>query len=275
MDYKQLISQLVYDNLEALDLGQEQIKEYLNTPPQPDLGDFALPCFKLAKALKNSPINIANDLAQKINQKPLPEGLEKAIAVNGYLNFYLDRPKFIENVVNKYKSGVPKIDLGQGRVICIDYSSINIAKHFHMGHLSTTAIGGSLYRIFDYLGYKPVGINHLGDYGTQFGKLICAYKMWSGPQKLEQNGLNELHELYVRYHMEAKTRPELDDIAREWSKKIEQKDPEALDIYQKFKEITLENIGKIYERLGVIFDSYLGESIFADKVAPVVQKLKE
>ena len=275
MDYKQLITQLVYDNLEALDLGQEQIKEYLNTPPQPDLGDFALPCFKLAKALKNSPINIANDLAQKINQKPLPEGLEKAIAVNGYLNFYLDRPKFIENVVNKYKSGVPKIDLGQGRVICIDYSSINIAKHFHMGHLSTTAIGGSLYRIFDYLGYKPVGINHLGDYGTQFGKLICAYKMWSGPQKLEQNGLNELHELYVRYHMEAKTRPELDDIAREWSKKIEQKDPEALDIYQKFKEITLENIGKIYERLGVIFDSYLGESFFADKVAPVVQKLKE
>ena len=131
MDYKQLISQLVYDNLEALDLGQEQIKEYLNTPPQPDLGDFALPCFKLAKALKNSPINIANDLAQKINQN-LCRGAEKAIAVNGYLNFYLDRPKFIENVVNKYKSGVPKIDLGQGRVICIDYSSINIAKHFHM-----------------------------------------------------------------------------------------------------------------------------------------------
>ncbi|HHW90499.1 MAG TPA: arginine--tRNA ligase [Clostridiales bacterium] len=275
MDYKQLISQLVYDNLEALDLTQEQIKYYLSTPPQPDLGDFALPCFKLSKVLKNSPINIADSLARKINQKPLPAELDKINAVNGYLNFYLNRPKFIKDVVDGYKNGAPKTDLGQGRVICIDYSSINIAKHFHMGHLSTTAIGGSLYRIFNYLGYKSIGINHLGDFGTQFGKLICAYKMWSSPQKLEKNGLNELHELYTRYHKKANTNPELDDIAREWSKKIEQNDPEAVQIYQKFKEITLENIGKIYQRLGISFDSYLGESFFADKVGPVVQKLEQ
>lgn len=275
MDYKQLISQLVLDNLEAADIKQELIKESLNTPPEPALGDYALPCFKFAKILKNSPVNIANTLADKINQKPLPKELIEVRAVNGYLNFYLNRSSFIQDVINRYQYQVPKQDIGQGKVICIDYSSINIAKHFHMGHLSTTAIGGSLYRIFNYLGYKSVGINHLGDYGTQFGKLICAYKIWGSEQKLEQNGLNELHKLYVRYHKEAEENPELDDIAREWSKKIEQKDTEAVSIYQRFKQITLENISKIYDRLGIQFDSYLGESYFADKVEPVVQLLEQ
>ncbi|HEY8443574.1 MAG TPA: arginine--tRNA ligase [Clostridia bacterium] len=275
MDYKELVAKLITDNLNIEGVSIDQIKEFLNTPPEPALGDYALPCFKLAKVLRNSPVKIAEDLAQKINQTALPAELDRVCAVNGYLNFYLNRPKFAQEVINVYKLGAPRQDLGKGRVICIDYSSINIAKHFHMGHLSTTAIGGSLYRIFNYLGYKSIGINHLGDYGTQFGKLICAYKMWSNEEKLNKDGLNELHELYVRYHQEAESKPELDDIAREWSKKIEQKDPEAVQIYERFKEITLQNIGKIYERLGVTFDSYLGESFFADKVGEVVKLLEE
>lgn len=275
MDLKELIAKIIADNLNISDISQEQIIEFLNAPPEPALGDYALPCFKLAKVLKNSPVKIADDLAQKINQNSLPLELDKVSAVNGYLNFYLNRSLFMKDVADNYKNGTPKQDIGKGRVVCIDYSSINIAKHFHMGHLSTTAIGGSLYRIFNYLGYKSVGINHLGDYGTQFGKLICAYKMWSSEEKLAKDGLNELHELYVRYHQEAESNPALDDIAREWSKKIEQKDPEAVQIYERFKQITLENIGKIYERLGVTFDSYLGESFFADRVGEVVKLLEE
>ena len=275
MDLKELIAKIIADNLNISDISQEQIIEFLNAPPEPALGDYALPCFKLAKVLKNSPVKIADDLAQKINQNSLPLELDKVSAVNGYLNFYLNRSLFMKDVADNYKNGTPKQDIGKGRVVCIDYSSINIAKHFHMGHLSTTAIGGSLYRIFNYLGYKSVGINHLGDYGTQFGKLICAYKMWSSEEKLAKDGLNELHELYVRYHQEAESNPALDDIAREWSKKIEQKDPEAVQIYESFKQITLENIGKIYERLGVTFDSYLGESFFADRVGEVVKLLEE
>lgn len=275
MDLKELIAKIIADNLNISEISQEQIIEFLNAPPEPALGDYALPCFKLAKVLKNSPVKIADDLAQKINQNSLPLELDKVSAVNGYLNFYINRSLFMKDVADNYKNGTPKQDIGKGRVVCIDYSSINIAKHFHMGHLSTTAIGGSLYRIFNYLGYKSVGINHLGDYGTQFGKLICAYKMWSSEEKLAKDGLNELHELYVRYHQEAESNPALDDIAREWSKKIEQKDPEAVQIYERFKQITLENIGKIYERLGVTFDSYLGESFFADRVGEVVKLLEE
>lgn len=275
MDLKELIAKIIADNLNISDISQEQIIEFLNAPPEPALGDYALPCFKLAKVLKNSPVKIADDLAQKINQNSLPLELDKVNSVNGYLNFYINRSLFMKDVADNYKNGTPKQDIGKGRVVCIDYSSINIAKHFHMGHLSTTAIGGSLYRIFNYLGYKSVGINHLGDYGTQFGKLICAYKMWSSEEKLAKDGLNELHELYVRYHQEAESNPALDDIAREWSKKIEQKDPEAVQIYERFKQITLENIGKIYERLGVTFDSYLGESFFADRVGEVVKLLEE
>jgi arginyl-tRNA synthetase len=275
MDLKELIAKIIADNLNISDISQEQIIEFLNAPPEPALGDYALPCFKLAKVLKNSPVKIADDLAQKINHNSLPLELDKVSAVNGYLNFYINRSLFMKDVADNYKNGTPKQDIGKGRVVCIDYSSINIAKHFHMGHLSTTAIGGSLYRIFNYLGYKSVGINHLGDYGTQFGKLICAYKMWSSEEKLAKDGLNELHELYVRYHQEAESNPALDDIAREWSKKIEQKDPEAVQIYERFKQITLENIGKIYERLGVTFDSYLGESFFADRVGEVVKLLEE
>lgn len=275
MDYKQLISQLVYDNLQISDIDRDEIRNSVNVPPEPSLGDFALPCFKFSKVLRNSPVKIAELLAQKINSCKLPDFLSAVTAVNGYLNFFINRIKFIEDVIEDNKDGIKKQDIGKGRVICLDYSSINIAKHFHMGHLSTTAIGGSLYRIFNYLGFKAVGINHLGDHGTQFGKLITAYKMWGSPEKLKKDGLDELLSLYVRYHEEAEKNPELDNVAREWSRKIEQHDNEAVEIYQNFKTITLNSIGAIYKRLGITFDSYLGESFFIDKVEPVVKTLEQ
>jgi len=275
MDYKQLISQVVYDNLQVLNMDINEIENSLNIPPEPTLGDFALPCFKFSKVLRNSPVNIANSLAQKINSSVLPDFLTCVTAVNGYLNFFINRVQYIKDAIENAKDGIKKQDLGKGRVICLDYSSINIAKHFHMGHLSTTAIGGSLYRIFNYLGFKAVGINHLGDHGTQFGKLITAYKMWGSPEKLQKDGLDELLSLYVRYHEEAEKSFNLDDEAREWSKRIEQHDSEAVEIYQNFKTITLESIGTIYNRLGITFDSYLGESFFIDKVDPVVKTLEQ
>lgn len=271
MDYKILVADLIAKKIP--DFSVQDIISTLTIPPEEKLGDLAYPCFKLSKQFKKAPQIIAEELAKSF--EALPKEIEKVEAAGGYLNFYYSRPKYAKDVLDSYNLGVPKRDIGQGKVICIDYSSINIAKHFHMGHLSTTAIGGSLYRIFNYLGYKAVGINHLGDYGTQFGKLIVAFLKWGCEEALEKDGLDELQKLYVKYHDEAQKQPELDDEARSWSLKIEAKDPKAVEIYNRFKETTLSSIGKIYSRLGVEFDSYLGESFYIDKIEPVVSELKQ
>ena len=154
--------------------------------------------------------------------------------------------------------------------MCLDYSSINIAKPFHIGHLLTTAIGGSLYRIYDYLGYRAVGINHLGDWGTQFGKLVSAYKRWGSKDDVAKRGVTALSELYVKFHSEAEKDPSLDDEGRYYFKKIEDGDEETVKIFEWFKEITLEEVGKIYDRLGIKFDSYAGESFYNDKMQPFI-----
>jgi len=166
-------------------------------------------------------------------------------------------------------------DEGNGKTICLDYSSINIAKPFHIGHLSTTVLGGALYRIFNFLGYKAVGINHLGDYGTQFGKLISAYKRWGDKDVIEKGGIRALNELYVKFHQEAEEHPEYDDEARAYFKKIEQGDEECQALFKWFKELTLKDVQKIYELLDIRFDSYAGESFFSDKMQPIVDELKE
>ena len=163
---------------------------------------------------------------------------------------------------------------GAGKTICIDYSSINIAKPFHMGHLSTTVIGAALYRIYKKLGYSVVGINHLGDWGTQFGKLIVAYKMWGDKEDINNRGINALLEIYVKFHKEAESTPELNDIARNWFKKIEDGDSEAMELFLWFKEVTLRDVQKIYDRLDVHFDSYNGESFYNDKMQPVIDELE-
>ena len=250
------------------------LRGFLAVPPDPAMGDYAFPCFRLAKSLRMSPVQIAQRLA---DGWPHAE-VARAEALNGYLNFFLNRGNFaretLETVLaagERYGSG----DEGAGKTICLDYSSINIAKRFHIGHLSTTMIGHSLRRIYDFLGYRTVGINHLGDWGTQFGKMICAYKLWGSKEEVERGGVDALEALYVRFHREAESDPTLEDQGRAWFRRIEEGDPEALAIFNWFKELTLKDAARVYDLLGVSFDSYAGESFYIDKMGPVIQSLRD
>lgn len=272
MDIK---SQLSNSIAQCIGLSSSDISAMLETPPDPKMGDAALPCFKLAKSLRKAPPKIAAEIAEKIS---VPDGIERTEIKGGYLNFFFDRAVFSKETLTKVEAEGAKYgssDMGKDRVVCMDYSSINIAKPFHIGHLSTTAIGNSLYRIYNFLGFKSVGINHLGDWGTQFGKLIVAYKLWGDKDDINARGVRALFELYVRYHQEAEKKPEMDDDARAWFKKIEDGDEEALSLFSWFKELTLKDVSKVYDLLGVTFDSYAGESFYNDKMQPVIDELKE
>lgn len=271
MDYKKYIA----EKIKIDGVTPEEIASYLSVPPTNDMGDFAFPCFKFAKILRKPPVQIAEDLK---NAYPTDHVICGVSAVNGYLNFSIDRTAFVKTTLDKIAEEGEKYGsdtIGAGKTICIDYSSINIAKPFHIGHLSTTVLGGALYRILSFLGYKTVGINHLGDYGTQFGKLISAYKRWGDKETVQKGGIRALNELYVRFHREAETDPALDDEARAYFKKIEEKDEECLALFRWFKELTLKDVQKIYDLLDIRFDSYAGESFYSDKMQPVVDELKE
>ena len=271
MDYKKYIA----ERIKIDGVTPEEIASYLSVPPTNDMGDFALPCFKFSKILRKPPVQIAEDLK---NAYPTDHVICGVSAVNGYLNFSIDRTAFVKTTLDKIAEEGEKYGsdtIGAGKTICIDYSSINIAKPFHIGHLSTTVLGGALYRILSFLGYKTVGINHLGDYGTQFGKLISAYKRWGDKETVQKGGIRALNELYVRFHREAETDPALDDEARAYFKKIEEKDEECLALFRWFKELTLKDVQKIYDLLDIRFDSYAGESFYSDKMQPVVDELKE
>ena len=271
MDYKKYLSEKIsVDGLTAA-----EIYELIALPPNTEMGDYALPCFKLAKLLRKSPVMIAEGLAATITPD---EVISEVSAVNGYLNFKINKDGFVRATLEKIFAegdGYGASKEGEGKTVCIDYSSINIAKPFHIGHLSTTVLGGALYRIYNYLGYKAVGINHLGDYGTQFGKLISAYKRWGDKETIEKGGIRALNELYVRFHQEAEEHPEYDDEARAYFKKIEQGDEECYALFTWFKELTLKDVNKIYEMLDIRFDSYAGESFYSDKMQPVVDELRE
>ena len=252
----------------------EELRGLLAVPPDPAMGDYAFPCFRLAKPLRMAPPKIAEALCAAWDH----EDVASVQPVNGYMNFFLNRANFAAETMaalqaqgDRYGSS----DLGAGKTVCLDYSSINIAKRFHIGHLSTTMIGHSLKRIFDFLGYTTVGINHLGDWGTQFGKMVCAYKKWGKKEDVEERGIDAMTELYVRFHKEAETDPALEDEGRAWFKKIEDNDPEAMEIFRWFKEVTLKDAAKVYDQLGVSFDSYAGESFYNDKMEPVVQELRD
>lgn len=249
----------------------QEIYDFISIPQDTEHGDYALPCFRFAKALRKSPIQIAEELKVKIGDR---EEYEKIEAVSGYLNFKLNRnivvKSIIEDIVNKGDS-FGDSDVGHGKTICMDYSSVNIAKPFHMGHLATTAIGAALYRMYKKMGFTPIGINHLGDWGTQFGKLIVAYKLWGKDKNIE--GIHQLNELYVKFHDEAENNKELEEQARLWFKRIEEGDKEALSLFTFFKDITLKEVKKVYERLHVDFDSWDGESFYNDKMDAVLDRL--
>ena len=271
MDYKRYIA----ERIPVEGVSANEICDLLAVPPDPSMGDYAFPCFRFAKILRKSPVAIAEELKAKI---PADEVISEVSAVNGYLNFKVSKVGLAEGTLSRIlKEGANygSSDLGAGKTICLDYSSVNIAKPFHIGHLSTTVLGGALYRIFKYLGYNAVGINHLGDYGTQFGKLISAYRRWGNRELVEQGGIRALNELYVRFHREAEEDPALDDEARAYFKRIEEGDAECNELFEWFKKLTLKDVQKIYDLLDIHFDSYAGESFYSDKMQPVIDELRE
>ena len=279
MDTKQSLSELIaqaitssFPQVENLPSAGE-IAGFLEIPPEKEMGDYAFPCFKLSRTLRMGPPQIAAKLAGAIDAGDLCQAKQ----MGGYLNFFLNRENFARRTLESVLAADGRWGAGEegkGKTICLDFSSINIAKRFHIGHLSTTMIGQSLRRIFDFLGYKTVAINYLGDWGTQFGKLICAYKLWGNREEVEREGVEALTRLYVRFHEEAEHNPALEDEGRRWFKAIEDGDKEALELFNWFKELTLKDTQRVYDLLGVTFDSYNGEAFFNDKMGRVIDELK-
>ena len=256
-------------------LERETIAKAVETPPEQKLGDLAFPCFILARTLKKAPPVIAAELAEKFSED---ENIEKAQAVGGYLNFFYSRAAFTKNTITEVLEkgeDYGKSDLGKEKTVLVEYSSPNIAKPFHIGHLFSTAVGHSLERIYSQLGFDTVKLNHLGDWGTQFGKLIVAYKLWGDDSVIEKDPINELLKIYVKFHEEAEKKPELEDEAREYFKKLEEGDEEATTLWQHFRDLSLVEFKRVYDMLGVSFDSYNGESFYSDKMDEVVDILRD
>ena len=272
MDTKRTIAERIQNIVPELD--QKQIINLLEVPKNSEMGDLAFPAFSLAKILRKAPQMIATDVAEKIDST----GFEKIEAVGPYINFFLDKKSISADVLgqviangNNYASQT----LGEGRNIAIDMSSPNIAKPFSIGHLRSTVIGDSLANIFEKLGYKAVKINHLGDWGKQFGMLIVAYKKWGNEEAVKAHPIDELLKLYVRINAEAETQPELDEEAREWFRKLEAGDKEAISLWQWFRDESLVEFNRLYNELGISFDSFNGEAFYNDKMDEVVDILTE
>lgn len=267
---KNKIAELIFNNVEGLTL--DEVKALMEIPPKPDMGDFAFPCFRLAKTMRKAPQMIAGDIKNAIGEVDF---LDEIQVQGAYLNFYVNKETFVKSMVEAaMDNNFGGSDMGKGKSICIDYSSPNVAKNFHVGHLRTTIIGNSLYKIYSKLGYNVVRINHLGDWGTQFGKLIVAYKAWGNEYAVKNDGVAELMKLYVKFHEEADKNPELNDEARAWFAKMEAGDEEALKIWQWFKDISLIEYKRTYDLLGIDFDSYNGESFYRDKTGAVVARIE-
>ena len=267
------LSQVLSEKFGA-EISSTELVSLMEYPPDPSMGDIAIPCFKLAKALRKSPVMIASAAAEDMKAAEI----EKAEAVNGYLNIYLCADALASHVLSEISEcgaayGSPMT--GEGRTVVLDYSSPNVAKPFHIGHLGTTVIGHSLKLLHEFAGYKCIGINHLGDWGTQFGKLIVAYRKWGSKEAVEKNEIDELVALYVRFHKEAELDPELENEARAEFTKLEHHDEENLALWKWFIEISIREYKKTYSQLGIEFDSYNGESFYTDKMPEQIAKMKE
>ncbi len=269
IDYKKIIASKI-----KAPLSTAELESLIVETADDAFGDYAFPCFRLARVMRMSPVQIAEKLAAETE---LDDHIVKVQAVNGYLNFFVNRVELVWDVVSDVfaaRGNYGNSDMGCGKTVCIDYSSVNICKSFHIGHLSTTAIGSALYKIYGALGYKVIGINHLGDYGTQFGKMIVAFKLWGDRQVVEKEGVQELQRLYVKFHQEEPLHPELTEQARTWFARIEKGDPEAHELFEFFKRITLDEVKTVYKRLNVKFDSWNGESFYNDKMAQPLEMLR-
>lgn len=272
INYNKIISEKIE---KVTNISQEELINYIEIPPQSEMGDFAFPCFKLAKTLKKSPVTIAAEIKEKIRPD---EYIEKIEEKSGYLNFYINNIKLAEEVLNeieKRKEEYGKSNIGNGKTVIIEYSSPNIAKPFHIGHLRTTLIGNSLYRTYKYLGYNTVGINHLGDYGTQFGKMIEGYKLWGNEYDLEKDSINKMVDIYIRINELCKKDKKVLENCRENFRLLENKDEYCTKIWNKLKELSLVEFNKIYDILDIKFDSIKGEAFYADKTQEVIDILEK
>lgn len=275
MDFKSII----IDKLaQASGLDRDVCESNIEIPPDEKLGDLAFPCFVLAKSMRKAPPLIAQEIAAKFSGGD-PDGIiGRAEAVGGYVNFFFDRTKFISETVKAVRAAGEnwgRSDIGKGKVMLIEYSSPNIAKPFHIGHLFSTAVGNSLARIYTHLGYDVKSLNHIGDWGTQFGKLISAYKRWGDKEIIDKDPINELLKIYVRFHEEAEKHPELEDEARDYFKKLEEGDKELSDLWKYFRDVSIVEYKRVYDMLGVKFDSYNGEAFYSDKMQEIVDILDE
>ncbi|MEG3239468.1 arginine--tRNA ligase [Streptococcus suis] len=272
MNQKQVIAERLAAILPSLEV--EAIYNLLEKPKSSEMGDIAFPAFSLAKVERKAPQAIAADIVGKLDTT----GFEKVVATGPYVNFFLDKAAISHQVLTDViteKDQYGKLNIGQGRNVTIDMSSPNIAKPFSVGHLRSTVIGDALANIHEKLGYKPIRINHLGDWGKQFGMLIVAYKLWGDKAAVEADPISELLKLYVRINAEAEEKPELDDEARQWFKKLEDGDPEAHELWQWFRDESLVEFNRIYDKLDVTFDSYNGEAFYNDKMDEGIQILEE
>lgn len=272
IDFKKELSHILSEIITELD--EKEIEKLIEIPPSEEMGDFAFPAFSLAKIYRKSPAVIAEDLKSKINS----EYFEKIETKGPYLNFFLDKKFFTKTVldeINSKKENYGRSDEGRGKNVLLDFSSPNIAKPFHIGHIRSTVIGNAIRNIYDFLGYNTVAINHLGDYGTQFGMLITAYKLWGDEETVMNDPIPELLKLYVRINKEAENNPKLMDESREWFKKLENKDEEAVRLWTLFREASLKEFDRVYKILDIDFDSFAGESFYSDMMADVIKELEE
>ena len=259
----------------VININKEELEGYIETPKDTKNGDYAFPCFRLAKELKKAPPMIANEIKEKI--KIDEELIEKVEVVGGYLNFYIKKEKLANEVLKEMESSKEygKMNIGNGKNIVIDYSAPNIAKPFHIGHLRSTVIGAALYKIYKYLGYNVIGINHLGDYGTQFGKLIEGYKLWGNEYNIEENPIEELTKIYIRINNLCKEDEKVLEACRNNFKKLEDKDPYCVKLWEEFRKLSLKEFQKVYDLLGSEFDSWNGEAFYSDKMQEVIEKLEK
>jgi len=276
MDFKEKVAE-IFTAVES-DLSMDDALQLIEIPPSQDMGDYAVPCFKFAKKYRKSPAVVATEIAEKIGNVDLFEKIE----CNGpYVNFFVDKTHFAERILKQAyieKENFGSTDVGQGKTVIVEFSSPNIAKPFHIGHIRSTLIGNSINKIYKYMGYNTVAINHLGDYGTQFGMLISAYKKWGTPEiveAIEKDPIPELLKLYVRYNQEIETHPEYRDEARYWFKELENGNEEAQKLWSWFREVSLKEFNRVYDMFGIKFDSYAGESFYSDKMPAILDELED
>ncbi|MDU4891875.1 MAG: arginine--tRNA ligase [Clostridium sp.] len=258
-----------------LNLDEDMINKLVEVPPKSDMGDFAFPCFQLSKTIKKSPNLIAIDIKENLG---CIDGFEKIEALGPYINFFVSKGEFVKEVINKVleeKDDYGNSNDGAGKNVIVEYCSANIAKPFHVGHLFTTMLGNSLYKIFKFQGYNAIGINHLGDWGTQFGKLIYAYIHWGDEEALEKEPIKEMFRVYVKFHEEAEKNPCLDDEGRRHFKLLEDGNLIEMELWSKFKELSLKEFDRLFKLLNVSFDSFDGESFYTDKMDTVIRELED